>query len=81
MGVGWGGVGGLNFVEILLTLRRLLLGVISKLILQHLHEKQTVKPILVKISEIIYSVYKISVRRDRSVNAIYVEKCRIIQKE
>ena len=47
---------GLNFVEILLTLKRLLLGVISKLILEHLHEKQAVKPILGNISEITYSV-------------------------
>lgn len=69
---GWGG--GLNFFEILLTLKRLLLGVVSKSILEHLHEKQAVKPISGNISKTMYSVYQISVRRDRSVNAVYVEK-------
>jgi len=48
--------------------------VISKSILEHLHEKQAAKPISGNISKTTYSVYKISVRRDRSVNALHVEK-------
>lgn len=65
---------GLNFVGILLMLSSLLLGLISKLILEHLQEKPAVQRILSNVSEIIYSVHKTSVRRDRSVNAVYVVK-------
>ena len=68
--MGWGGGRSCIATKYLLTLGRLFLGVISKSILEHLHEDQTLRRILGKMSEIIHSLYNISVRRDRSVNLL-----------